>query len=92
MSWPRNNRAFSTLSVGCWWFDRPGEALRYFREAISRQSDDDTLKYHLAVALHALGRDGEARQTLEKLVGRNAQFAEKEDATELFEKLELQTN
>ena len=73
-------------------FDRPGEALRYFREAISRQSDDDTLKYHLAVALHALGRDGEARQTLEKLVGRNAQFAEKEDATELFEKLELQTN
>ena len=73
-------------------FGRPSEALRYFREAISRQSDDGTLKYHLAVALHALGRDGEARRTLEKLVGKNAQFAEKEHATELFEKLELQTN
>jgi hypothetical protein len=65
----------------------PGEGLRYLREARLRKSDLPEIGYHLAAALHALGRDGEARAELEKLLIGGKEFPDRDDAVILLRKL-----
>lgn len=44
----------------------PQRALRYLRDAQARMSHDPNVAYHLAVALHDLGRLDEAKENLER--------------------------
>ncbi|MEE4109296.1 MAG: tetratricopeptide repeat protein, partial [Halieaceae bacterium] len=64
----------------------PQEGLAYLREAYTRASREPTVRYHLAVALHRLGRNGEARQLLAGLVGEET-FAEQGSARALLEEI-----
>jgi Flp pilus assembly protein TadD len=63
-------------------------ALPYLREAVARQSDDPSLRYHLAVALHRLGRDVESAQELQIAVQQyDVDFAERSEAESLLDRL-----
>ena len=47
---------------------QPEKGLPYLRTAYVRDSRNPDIRYHLAVALNKLGRDGEARRELEEVV------------------------
>lgn len=65
----------------------PQEGLLRLREARSRHADLPDIGYHLALALHALGRDAEARAELEKITGTDRDFPDRAAAEDLLEKL-----
>lgn len=65
----------------------PEEGLRYLREARSRHADLPDIGYHIALALHALKRDDEAKAELEKIISSGRDFPDKEAALEFLRKL-----
>ena len=67
---------------------QPGEGLPYLREAVARQSDDPTLRYHLAVALHDLGRQSEAVKELTAALRQAGEFDGRDEAMALLEKIQ----
>jgi Flp pilus assembly protein TadD len=64
-----------------------GRALTYLSTAHSEEPRDPDIQYHLAVALHRVGRAADARAILESLVGSGVSFADKADAEKLLQEL-----
>jgi tetratricopeptide (TPR) repeat protein len=54
---------------------RPGEALRYAREALRLPGYDPMFLYHAAIAAREAGRDGLARRWLRRLLSQNPGFS-----------------
>jgi putative PEP-CTERM system TPR-repeat lipoprotein len=65
----------------------PAEGLSYLREARSRAGQDPQISYHLAVALHKLGRDSEALKELQQAMSEGADFPERHAARHLVRTL-----
>lgn len=64
------------------------EALRFFRDAHFRQSADADIRYHMALALHALGRVQQAVKELEYALANGQVFDGVEAARALLQKLQ----
>ena len=62
-------------------------ALTYLSLANLSDPRSPVLQYHLAVALHRVGRSADARVLLEHLLGSNASFADKGEAEKLLQEL-----
>ena len=60
------------------------KALGLFRNALTQDYDNAEIKYHLAVTLKALGREGEAKNYLIEAIDSNQKFSDKEKAKELL--------
>lgn len=69
----------------------PAEALPFLREAVTRASANPEIRYHLAVALHALGRNKEALAELRTAIKSATPFEGHEQALTLLEQLEQET-
>ena len=67
--------------------DEVARALELLREAYARESNDPVVRYHLAVALRRLGRDGEARAELATIVNAEQPFPEQVEARALLKQL-----
>jgi cellulose synthase operon protein C len=67
---------------------QPRVALQYLRDALSRASENSGFRYHLAVALNAMGRNTEATKELKTALAGRQPFSERTDAQELLRKLE----
>ncbi|MFT6891527.1 MAG: putative PEP-CTERM system TPR-repeat lipoprotein [Halioglobus sp.] len=67
---------------------QPKEGLLYLREAVARQSDVPTFRYHLAVALHDLGRQSEAVKQLKLALRETGEFEGRAQAMQLLDKLQ----
>ncbi len=65
----------------------PARGLPYLREAQTRNSRIPAIRYHIAAALHQLGRDQQALDELTALLQNDVAFAEKPAAQALLEKL-----
>lgn len=65
----------------------PEKGLRFLREAQLRLSDLPDIGYHLARALHALNRDSEARDELNKALRNESDFIERVEAEALLKRL-----
>ncbi len=63
------------------------KAMPYLNAASSAAPGNPNIRYHLAVALHRVGRTADARAMLEKLLGSGAAFADKADAEKLLQDL-----
>ena len=61
--------------------------LLHLREARSRNANLPDITYHLALALHALGRDGEARDELTTLMRSKKEFPDRAAAEQLLQQL-----
>jgi Flp pilus assembly protein TadD len=64
------------------------EGLIYLREAHARAFQQPEVRYHLAVALHRLGRNSEARQELEAALAAENPFAQEPEARALLQRIE----
>ena len=54
---------------------KPGDGLKYLRDAHHRSSEDPRIRYHLAVALSRTGRESEAVAALDAILsGKGAEF------------------
>lgn len=76
-----------------WLLVRAGEherGLELLREARRMAGDVPEVRYHLAVALHGLGRYAAARKELGDLLATDATFKGRADAASLLEKLQQQ--
>ena len=62
-------------------------ALAYLNAANLRAPEDLDLQYHLAVALHHVGRAADARAMLETLLGSAGSFADRAEAEKLMQEL-----
>ena len=90
-------RAFSMTSRSPWVGDTlgwillaqgdAGRALTYLNSANLLAPRDPDIQYHLAVALHRVGRATDARAILEGLLGSGASFADKAEAEKLLQEL-----
>ncbi len=58
-----------------------------FEQALKNAPDDPTIGYHLALTQAELGETAEAQKSLERVLKKNTQFEDKENATRLFESL-----
>ena len=65
-----------------------GEGLRFLRDARSRAISDPAITYHIAFALHRLGRTEEAIAELRESLASQAAFDEREDAKSLLAELQ----
>ncbi len=84
---PANPAILDTLG---WIHAQKGDgahALAYLRDAQTRASGDPGIRYHLAVALHQLGRDDEARQQLSEALKSNLDFDGRKEAQALVNEL-----
>ena len=63
------------------------EGLRFLREAFARQGQNPEIRYHIAEALAALGRDGEARRELKAALKLSQTFPGAEQARALQKRL-----
>ncbi len=73
-----------------WILVEQGEAetgLAYLNAANSRAPEDLDVQYHLAVALHRVGRAADARAMLENLLGSAGSFADRAEAEKLMQEL-----
>ena len=80
---------FTNDTLG-WLLTRSGraqEGIRYLRAAITRQASNAEFQYHLAVALHQLGRLEEARQELDRALAGGQVFEGLAQARALRERL-----
>lgn len=64
-----------------------GKAVTYLTAANVSAPADPAIQYHLAVALHRIGRSADAQAMLEKLLGSGAAFADKPQAVKLLAEL-----
>jgi len=63
------------------------KALTYLSAASLSAPGNPDIQYHLAVALHRLGRQADAQTTLENLLGTGAAFSDKPEAEKLLQEL-----
>jgi putative PEP-CTERM system TPR-repeat lipoprotein len=63
------------------------KALSYLSAASLSAPNNPDIQYHLAVALHRVGRQADAQATLENLLGSGASFSDKSDAEKLLQEL-----
>jgi len=63
-------------------------AIAQFQDALRGAPDHPTILYHMAMAQHGYGNDGEARKYLKKAFESEQPFPEREEAEALFETLE----
>ena len=63
------------------------KALTYLSAAGLSAPGNPDIQYHLAVALHRVGRRADARATLENLLGSGALFSDKAEAEKLLQEL-----
>jgi putative PEP-CTERM system TPR-repeat lipoprotein len=63
------------------------KALSYLSAASVSAPSNPDIQYHLAVALHRVGRQADAQATLENLLGSGASFSDKSDAEKLLQEL-----
>jgi len=66
----------------------PQRALILLQEAYVAYPTNGQIGYHVAAALHDLGRDDEAARTLRRVLQGDAEFKEVEDAKALLKKIE----
>ena len=66
---------------------RPDEALKVLRKAQVRAADNPWVRYHTALALAELGRDGEARELLAALLSSDTSFEKRTEARALLDRL-----
>lgn len=67
---------------------RPAEGLPYLRNASLREASNRGVRFHIAVALLALGREEEARRELRELVAAGESFDELDQAKTLLGQLQ----
>lgn len=67
--------------------DNAKQGLAYLREALTRAPENSEIRYHLAVALHKLDRNTEARRELKLALEKNTVFADRNKAEQLLEQL-----
>jgi putative PEP-CTERM system TPR-repeat lipoprotein len=65
--------------------DNAQEGLNVLRQAFTLQSNDPTIRYHIAYSLHKLGRNSEAKSELKFILQNNKKFPELPQVKELFE-------
>ena len=63
------------------------QGLQLLREAHARTANDARVRYHLAVALHHLGRNKEAREELRLALATDTHFEGAEQALSLLNAL-----
>jgi putative PEP-CTERM system TPR-repeat lipoprotein len=63
------------------------KALDYLSAASLSAPGNPDIQYHLAVALHRVGRQADAQATLENLLGSGASFSDKAEAEKLLQEL-----
>ncbi|HEX4614859.1 MAG TPA: XrtA/PEP-CTERM system TPR-repeat protein PrsT [Stellaceae bacterium] len=63
------------------------KALTYLSAASLSAPGNPDIQYHLAVALHRVGRQADAQATLENLLGSGASFSDKAEAEKLLQEL-----
>jgi putative PEP-CTERM system TPR-repeat lipoprotein len=63
------------------------KALTYLSAANLSAPGNPDIQYHLAVALHRVGRQADAQATLENLLGSGASFSDKVEAEKLLQEL-----
>src|SRR5712671_3583843 len=63
------------------------KALTYLSAASLSAPGNPDIQYHLAVALHRVGRQADAQATLETLLGSGASFSDKVEAEKLLQEL-----
>jgi len=63
------------------------KALTYLSAANLSAPSNPDIQYHLAVALHRVGRQADAQATLENLLGSGASFSDKAEAEKLLQEL-----
>lgn len=66
---------------------QPERGLKILRKAETRASEHPWIRYHIALALSRLNRDGEARDLLEKLLRSSAGFSGEAEAKSLLARL-----
>jgi Flp pilus assembly protein TadD len=62
-------------------------ALTLLRRAAEARPQDATIRYHLAQALHAVGKSEHAHQILEQVLGDGEPFPERQQAEVFFKQL-----
>ena len=62
-------------------------AVNYLSAASLSAPGNPDIQYHLAVALHRVGRAADAKATLETLLGSGAAFSDKAEAEKLLQEL-----
>jgi putative PEP-CTERM system TPR-repeat lipoprotein len=80
----------SLLDTKGWVYATQGnysQALILLREALSINSSDPTIRYHLAYTLHKLGRINEARSEIKQVLAQNQEFSERDVAEKLLESM-----
>ena len=65
----------------------PEQGLKYLRQAVTRQSGDPDIRYHLAAALAITGREAESQHELNQLLDLNETFSSRPQAEQLLKKL-----
>ena len=63
------------------------QGLRLLRNAQARSDSQPEIGYHIAVALDALGRHGEALREIEAVMALGKKFKGEDDARRLLERL-----
>jgi len=66
---------------------KPGEGLKYLREAHNRAAKDPQIRYHIGAALEKLGRSDEARREVQAALESGRHFDGVEAARALLKKL-----
>ncbi len=66
---------------------KPAEGLPYLRNASLREASNKGIRFHIAVALSALGRKDEARRELQRLIDSGEAFADQAQAKALLREL-----
>ena len=80
---PQNAMVSDTLGWILVQSGRADEGLPFLRDAAARASDDGEIHYHLAVALHGLGRVDEARSEITRALAVGRPFSSVEQARAL---------
>ena len=63
------------------------KALTYLSAASLSAPSNPDIQYHLAVALHRVGRQADAQAMLENLLGSGVSFSDKAEAEKLLQEL-----
>lgn len=66
----------------------PGRGLSLLQQAIAKAPHVSEIRYHLAVGLHKMGRNSEAKSELKRALDAGSEFTEVGEARALLGKLE----
>lgn len=65
------------------------EGLLHLRNAVARDADSPTIRYHLAVGLHEYGKEAEARVELERALAMGKEFDDAKAARQRLQALQI---